>query len=187
MPHNAAGSGAVGTERHAVGHRNCGTGGRAAGDARGRAVKGIERRAVVRIDPEAGEGELGHVAAPDRNEARRPQARHGRCILRRGALIPQRDRAGGGHVAGNVEQILDRDRNAGERRGATGGAQAVIEVGGRKRVLGVDLEEGPAAFAGRLGNPCQTLLDQRTACAAPGELRSKLRQGLHCPRWRTGS
>jgi hypothetical protein len=69
----------------------------------------------MRIDAEPGESELGHVGTPDRNETSRSQARHrGRVLLGRPRIL-QHDGTGRGHVAGNVEQILDRDRNAGER------------------------------------------------------------------------
>ena len=49
---------------------------------------GIGRRSVVRIETEPGEGELGHVAAPDRNEAGGAQARDARRVAL-GGLRPR--------------------------------------------------------------------------------------------------
>ena len=179
-PARAAGVGAQPGERHAVGDGYRGTRRRAAGDARGLALEGVERGAVMRIDPEPGEGELGHAAAPDRYESGRAQPRHGRRILPGRGSIAQRDRAGRGHVAGDVEQVLDRDRDAGKRR-RRGAArpQAVMEVGCRQRIGRMHLEKNPAPFARWIGDPGQALLDQRAACAAAGEFGPELGERLH--------
>ena len=103
----------------------------------------------MRIDAEAGERELGHVGAPDRNESGRAQPRHGRRIALRRPRIPQRDRARRGHVARDIKQILDRDRNSGERRGRRAiGANAVVKIRRRERVCGMDFEKNAPAFSG---------------------------------------
>ncbi len=82
----------------------------AAGDAldigRGRVV----RRAVMRIDAEAGEGELAHVGSPDADHAGTGnRADHGGVTAsRRG--VPQDRGTRGRHAALDVEEILPGDR-----------------------------------------------------------------------------
>ena len=71
------------------------------------------RRAVMRIDADAGIGEFGHVGAADHDEAGPAQPRHRRRIGFRRRGIVERAGAGAGHLALDVEQILDRDGNAG--------------------------------------------------------------------------
>ena len=135
----------------------------------------------MRIDAEAGERELGHVGTPDRNEPGRAQPRHGRRIMLRRLRIPQRDRARRGHVARDIEQILDRDRNAGERRrcGSTR-TNAIVRIRRRERVRGMDLEKNAPAFSGLIRDPRQTLLDQAAAFAAAGEFGFDLGERWHC-------
>ena len=141
---------------------------------------GIGRRSVVRIEAEPGEGELGHVAAPDRNEAGGAQPRDdGRVALGR-LRLPQRNRAGGGHLARDIEQILDRDRDAGKRRRRRAPrTQPIMIIGGCDRVLGMDLEKGAAAFARGIGDARETLLDDGAALAATREGSGKLCERLH--------
>ncbi|MGY3422699.1 hypothetical protein ACVWZW_003174 [Bradyrhizobium sp. F1.13.4] len=61
----------------------------------------------MRIDADAGIGKLGHVGAPDHDEAGLAQPRHRGGILfgRRG--IVERAGAGARHLALDVEEILD--------------------------------------------------------------------------------
>jgi hypothetical protein len=70
----------------------------------------------MRVDPEARERELGHVGPPDGNEAGGFQAGDGNGVAPRRQRIAEDDRAGRGDVAGDVEQVLDRHRDAGETR-----------------------------------------------------------------------
>ena len=96
-------------------------GGRAAGDAR-RGVQrqraGVGRRAVVRVDADAGEGELGQVGVADQRRAGGAQARHGGAVGggRRGVGHRLRCRRAG--RAGDVEQVLHRHRQPGQRAAA---------------------------------------------------------------------
>ena len=111
--------------------------------------------------------------------AARSRATTGR-VGRRGRGVAQRDRARRGHVAGDVEQVLDRDRNAGKarRRGAAP-AQDVDVIGGGARLVGMDLEEDAAAFAAGVGDPGEALLDQRPARRSRRKIAGRLRQRPH--------
>ena len=126
---DATGSAGVGAEpgdRHAVGYRDGGAGRTAAGNTPRRAIPGRARRAVMRIDPEAGEGELGHVGAAQRNKAGGQHPLHHGRVRRGGRRIGQRARAGRRRLAGDVEQVLQADRNAGvpaRARGRRGAAR----------------------------------------------------------------
>jgi hypothetical protein len=66
------------------------------------------------IQPEARVGELGHVVATDEDEAGGTQTRNDRRIAERGGMIFQEPRAGGCDFPGHVEQVFQRNRNAGE-------------------------------------------------------------------------
>ncbi len=111
---NADRAAGVGAER-----RPCGTGGhrhraarcRAAGDARLSVQHGCRRvgwRAVMRIDADTRERELGHVGVADQRSASTAQARHGRAVLACERGIVHRARRRGGWLASDVEQVLDR-------------------------------------------------------------------------------
>ena len=116
-----------------LGDRRRAARGRAAGDARRRVERRrrrVGRRAVVRVDADAGEGELRHVGAADERGAGPAQAGDGGRVGGGGRGVGEHGRAGGGGFAGDVEQVLDRDREAGERaRVGAGGDRAV----GRRR------------------------------------------------------
>ena len=101
-----AGVGAQPGRHHAVRHRDRGAGRTAARDARRRAVPRRQRRAVMRIDAEAGEGELGHVGAPHRHEPGGQHSLHHWRIGRGRRRIGQRARPGRRRFAGDVEQVL---------------------------------------------------------------------------------
>ena len=66
----------------------------------------------MRVEPEPGEGELGHVGAADDDRACGDEALHHRRIGLGRRRVVERDAAGHGDVAGDIEQILDRDRQA---------------------------------------------------------------------------
>ena len=136
------------------------------------ALPGALRRAVMRVDADAGIGELGHVGAADHDEAGPAQPRHhGRIGFRRRRIL-QRARAGAGHLALDVEQVLDRDGNAGiGRRRGLGLAQPVHRFGGLDRGFLIDMDEGADALARGIGDPGQAFIDQLAgAGAAVGEI-----------------
>ena len=99
--------------------------------------------------------------------ARRSRATTG-ASASAGAQSLQRAGAGAGHLALDVEQILDRDGNAGiRRRRGVGFAQMIHRVGrGERRVL-VDVNEGARALAGGIGNSGEAFLDQFARGGAP--------------------
>ena len=116
----------------------------------------------MRIDADAGIGELGHVGPPDEDRAGALQASHdggvGRCGL---GGLPD-DGAGPRGLAGDIEQVLDRDRHAGER--------PEIDAGGAHRVgvarlkpdgLAIMGEKDQAALALRRFGPVAGVVDQR--------------------------
>jgi len=114
----------------------------------------------MRVDADPGKSELGHVGAPDDDGTRRFEARHDRRIGRGRRDVVERPRSGERDVASDIEEVLDRHREAGERRGdITGRAQPVLRLGGRARRIGIDLDEGPPALAGGIGDACECFLD----------------------------
>ena len=87
--------------------------------------------------------------------------------------VGQHARAGRRRLAGDVEQVLQRDRNAGvAARRPPRCAQRVHRVRHGARLVGVDLDEGARALAGGIGDARQAFLDQ---CAAG---RAAVGQGL---------
>ena len=81
--------------------------------------------------------------------ARRNRATTGRIGFRRRRIL-QRARAGAGHLPLDVEQILDRDRNAGKaRRRGLGLAQPVHRFRRLDRGFLVDMNEDALALARR--------------------------------------
>jgi hypothetical protein len=134
------------------------------------------------INPESREGELSHIGSPDRDESRSAQPRYGRRVAYCRGRVAQYDRAGSGYLAGDIEQILDRDWNAGERRWRRAvRPKTVVIVRRGERARGVDLEEDAPTFAGWIVDPRKALLHQTAACAAAGEF------GLELGQWRHGS
>ncbi len=73
------------------------------------------RRAVMRIDAEAGEGEFAHVGSPDADHARTGNRADHSGIATGGRIVPQDHGAGGGHAARDVEEILPGDRKTVEQ------------------------------------------------------------------------
>src|SRR5712671_1075687 len=99
-----------------------------------------------------------------------------------GTKPTERSRAmtGASRVARDVEQILDRDRNARERRGRRVLAPELVDgVGGHARGLAIDLQEGPLAFAGRVLDALDALVDQRAARLPGVEPGGDLGQAAH--------
>ena len=89
--------------------------------------------------------------------ARRSRATAGR-VVRRGGCVGERGRGGAGRLALDVEQVLDRDRETGERPGfAAGGDRPVGGGGGGAGAGEIGGEEG--AGAGRGSGGGDRLLD----------------------------
>ena len=124
--------------------------GRTAGNARRgvqRQCAGIRGRAVVRIDADAGEGELGQVRMADQCGAGGAQARNGGTIGDRGHRIGHRFRCCRGGCAGHVEQVLDRHRQSPQRRDRR--ASAALGIDGRGRGTGHGVEAAHESVAAR--------------------------------------
>jgi len=113
--HRPAGIRADTHHRLAVGYRHRRPGGGAARDQA--AVIRIAGCAVVGVDSDPGEGELGHVGAADQHRARSAQTRDRRRVMSGRWRVVERLRPGEGPFAGDIEQVLDRDRKSGERGG----------------------------------------------------------------------
>ena len=80
----------------------------------GAAIEGVSRSAVVWVDAEAGECEFGEVGAADDYRAGVSQSfDDGRVTCRR-RRAGQHFRAAERNHAGFVEQIFDRNRDAGQ-------------------------------------------------------------------------
>jgi len=135
-----------------------GAGGDGGGAARGRAARDAghwveaERRRIgqhreVRIEADSGERELGHVRAADQGRAGAAQPGDCRCVFARGQGVAQDHRAGPGGLPGDVEQVLDRDGQAGEQTGVAAGSDRPIGGGrGSARYRkGSRDERGPGA------------------------------------------
>lgn len=140
----------------------------------------------MRIDADAGIGELGHVGAADQHEAGLAQARH-RCriVLRRIGIV-ERTGAGARRLSLDIEEILDRDRDTGiARRRSLDLAQGIHRVSRCERGVLVDVDEGALALASRVGDPGDARLDQLAGGRAAafevfGELRQSRKIGHVC-------
>ena len=118
----------------------------------------------MRVDAEAGEGELGHVDAAHRNETGGEHAGDDRGVGFCRRSVGKHGGTGGGGFSGDIEQILQRDRDSGVAAGgAAGGAQQVGGVRHGAGLLGMDLDERPASLAVRVGDPGEAFLDQGPA------------------------
>ena len=107
-------------------------------------------------------GEFGHVGAADENRTGSTQARHGWCIALGRWRVLEDDRAGAGGITLEVEQILYRDRDAGQRRGHDALlAQGIAGSRRRQRAAGMDLDEGTGALPGRIGDALKVLTGKR--------------------------
>jgi hypothetical protein len=115
----------------------------------------------VRIQSKAGVGELGHVRATHENESRRAQPGYCSRVLLRWRPISENARAGTRDLADDIEQILDCERDACEGRKRPARAALLIDsvrlLAGR---FGCDADEHARAFARRISNPLQALLDE---------------------------
>ena len=150
--HRAARVAADADHRHAIGHRHGRAARRAARNAATiDAIPRVLRRAVVRVQAQAGERELGHVGAPDDHRAGGDQAVDDGGVALGRRRILQHHRARGGDLARHVEQVLHRHRQAFERRTHdAGGAQRVAGLCRGAGAFGIDEGEDARAFTGRV-------------------------------------
>ena len=122
----------------------------------------------MRIDADAGKGELGHVRAADQDATRRAQPSHDGSLKDRRRGVVKRLRARKRALARYVEQILQRNRQSGERRGdITGLAQPVLCVGCTASAVAIDLDKGAHPFAGGIGDLRERRFDQFATGRAP--------------------
>ena len=136
-------------------------------------------RAVMRIESDAGISELGHVGAADHHKTGTAQTRDRGSIGLGARIVVERTRPGAGDLPLDIEQILDRDRNAGKgRRRGIGFAQRVHRLGRGDRAFGIDLNERARALAAGIVDPGQTLIDQLTGTGAAGfQIRGERGEG----------
>ncbi len=165
-PHRAAGIAADRDHGLRIAHRHRRARGRAAGDQL--AVKGVSGRPVMRVDANPGKGELGHVGAADEDRPGGAQPGDDRRVAGRRRAVVERLRASQGGFPRDIEEVLDRHRQAGQGRGDIPRlAQAILRVGGGAGAVGVDPDEAARAFARGVGDPRQRRLDQSAAGGAP--------------------
>ena len=149
------------TPGRTAGHRGGAAGGRPAGCARlciDAQRRGVGGRTVVRVDAHAREGELRHVGAADDRGAGAAQPGHGRAVGAGRRCTGEQRRAGRRDLAGNVEQVLDRHREARQRAGI--GARRDAPVGGLRRGPGDRGRRGQeGALAIRRGSGGDRALD----------------------------
>jgi hypothetical protein len=114
----------------------------------------IARGAVMRVDADPGKGKFGHIGAADQHHADGTQAGNRRRVALGGRRVVERLRASKGALAGDIEQVLDRNRQPGERRGHISGlTQAVLSIGRGPRTVRVDRKKSPRALTLRIGYP----------------------------------
>ena len=107
-------------------------------------------------------GEFGHVGAADENRTGSTQARHGWCIALGRWRVLEDDRAGAGGITLEVEQILYRDRDAGQRRGHDALlAQAIAGSRCCQRAVAMNLDESASALPGRISDTRKILTGKR--------------------------
>ena len=135
----------------------------------------------MRVQAQAGIGELRHVGAADQDEAGRAQPPDRDGVLGRRRAAVQQLRTGPGHLPLDVEQIFDGDGNAAERgRRLAAAAQPVRLLGGPPRSLAIDENEGPLAFATGLVDGGQGGLHKGDAARLAGrQLLGKPQQAAH--------
>ena len=122
----------------------------------------------MRIDADAREGELGHIRAADQDGAGRAKARNDRRVTLRRRRIVEGLRSGQRALTSDVEEVLQGNRQSGERRGDVPSlAQPILRISRSAGVLGVDFDERTGAFSGGIGDLRECRFDQLTAGRAP--------------------
>src|SRR5207237_4038429 len=124
-------------------------------------------------------GELDHVGATDEDRAGRAETRHGGGILLR--MLDHKAGASTRVIAGDIEEVLERDRQPIDCRAAHACLpQPVGVVGFRARAFRVNLQKSARAFAGGIGDARERLFDKLAAGgAAGGEIGRELRYSPH--------
>ena len=135
----------------------------------------------MRVQANAGIGELGHVGAPDDDQPLVLQPRDGGGIGRGGRVILQYLRARGRHLASEVEDILRREGNAGKCRDLAAALPLQVhKVGRSARTLCIHRDEGARPFARRISDLRQRALDEIAGGGfAFGQLAGEFGEGLH--------
>ena len=121
----------------------------------------------MRIDADPGISELGHVgpAYHDKTGTTQPRYRGSIGFCRRRIL--QRARPGAAHLPLDVEQILDRNGNAGIARWrGLHLAQPVHRFRRLDRRFRIDMKERPRALARAVGNPGKAFVDKLAGAGA---------------------
>ena len=123
----------------------------------------------MRVEADAGIGELGHVGAPQHHQPHGLEAGDGGGIEDGGRGIGEDGGAGARHFAGLVEQVLHRKRDTGIGRGGPPAlSERVHALGRRQHAVVVDGEEGSGAFAFGVADFRQCRLGQGPRAGAPG-------------------
>ena len=143
---------------------------RAAGGAAGHAIERmrVARGSVMDVLAREVVGVLAHVEGADKHRAGSFEAAHERAVAlgRRAFAIDLG--AGPGRKAGYVDEVLDRERNAGERARRSAGRDAAVDrVGARERALPGDVGERVRAAVDR-GDACKRRLGDLPRACAPG-------------------
>ena len=155
---NADGTAGVRTDgdlAHPPRHGHAGPGRRAPRNAR--CIPGIARRAVMRIDADARERELGHVGLADDDRARSTQALHDHGIaLGRRCRLPHLGARRRG-LSRHIKQVLDGHDAPIQRSQADAGGRAGIgRRGGLQGRVGIHLGEDARTFGAGIGNRLQS-------------------------------
>ena len=133
------------------------------------------------VDAEAGIGELGHVGAAHEDQAGGAEPRDHWAILCRRRALSEYPGTGSGHLARDVEQVLDRDWDPVES--GEGLARAAARIGRVRRrpyYFNIKGDEHAGAFARRVPGPGQAALDEGAAGRpAGGQILGKLTKRLH--------
>ena len=119
---------------------------------------------------EVPEPDLRRMGLADRDRARLAQAPHHLGVAH-GRLAAAA--AEGTGVAGEVDVVLDRDRDAEQRRTVFLPEPAIGFLGGGQRFLGADDAERVQGVLTRLG-PLERRLDQLARCGLPGPQQQRL-------------
>ena len=118
--------------RHASRHRGRRTAARAAGDPR--QVPGIARHLKSRVLVRAAHGELVEIRLADQHGVGRFEPLDDGGVVRWDEVF-QHPRSTGGRLAGGAQQVLERDRQAGQAAERFAGFAALVDVGGSVEAL----------------------------------------------------
>jgi len=115
----------------------------------------------MRVETHDRKRKLSHVGPPCKNRSSPLQSADHRCILGRGRGVIEGFATRERGLACDVEHILDRDRNARDRRRRLAGlAQRVLGPGRSPGLFSPDLDEGSLSFARRISNPRQAFVGE---------------------------